>query len=173
MQGFNVFSFSSSSSSPQGFVIRAEGLCGFQIRSYITRGLTNCLPPSRLTSLNIGCTRHSQASLTLLSFARYFGITQTSLTLSFSVTTRESRSKLGLSSRCSIGWLLLSLLRRLQIPVNPNHYSVICFGVETKHVAPCAMRKSLSLKPHNTLMHGIPLLRAVSISTSLSPIYTQ
>ena len=25
--------------SPQGFVIRAEGLCGFQIRSYITRGL--------------------------------------------------------------------------------------------------------------------------------------
>ena len=24
---------------PQGFVIRAEGLCGFQIRSYITRGL--------------------------------------------------------------------------------------------------------------------------------------
>ena len=55
--------------SPQGFVIRAEGLCGFQIRSYITRGLTNCLPPSRL------------------------GITQTSL-------------------------VLLSLLRRLQIPVN-------------------------------------------------------
>ena len=59
-------------SSPQGFVIRAEGLCGFQIRSYITRGLTNCLPPSRL------------------------GITQTSL-------------------------VLLSLLRRLQIPVNPGY----------------------------------------------------
>ena len=75
-----------------------------QIRSYITRGLTNCLPPSRLTSLNIGCTRHSQASLTLLSFARYFGITQTSLTLSSSVTTRDSPSKLGFSSRCSIGW---------------------------------------------------------------------
>ena len=37
------------------------------------------LPLSRLTSLNIGCTRHSQASLTLLSFARYFGIIQTSL----------------------------------------------------------------------------------------------
>ena len=108
-------------SSPQGFVIRAEGLCGFQIRSYITRGLTNCLPPSRLTSLNIGCTRHSQASLTLLSFARYFGITQTSLTLSSSVTTRDSPSKLGLSSRCSIGWLLLSLLRRLQIPVNTKN----------------------------------------------------
>ena len=35
-------------SSPQGFVIRAEGLCGFQIRSYITWGLTNCLPLSRL-----------------------------------------------------------------------------------------------------------------------------
>ena len=35
-------------SSPQGFVIRAEGLCGFQIRSYITRGLTTCLPLSRL-----------------------------------------------------------------------------------------------------------------------------
>ena len=68
-------------SSPQGFVIRAEGLCGFQIRSYITPGLTNCLPPSRLTSLNIGCTRHSQASLTLLSFARYFGIIQTILLL--------------------------------------------------------------------------------------------
>ena len=37
------------------------------------------LPLSRLTSLNIGCTRHRQASLTLLSFARYFGIIQTSL----------------------------------------------------------------------------------------------
>ena len=37
------------------------------------------LPLSRLTSLNIVCTRHSQASLTLLSFARYFGIIQTSL----------------------------------------------------------------------------------------------
>ena len=37
------------------------------------------LPLSRLTSLNIGCTRHSQASLTLLSFARCFGIIQTSL----------------------------------------------------------------------------------------------
>ena len=37
------------------------------------------IPLSRLTSLNIGCTRHSQASLTLLSFARYFGIIQTSL----------------------------------------------------------------------------------------------
>ena len=37
------------------------------------------LPLSRLTSLNIACTRHSQASLTLLSFARYSGIIQTSL----------------------------------------------------------------------------------------------
>ena len=40
-----------------------------------------CLPLSRLTSLNIGCTRHSQASLSLLSFARYFGIAKASLTL--------------------------------------------------------------------------------------------
>ena len=34
------------------------------------------------------------------------------------------------------------------------------------------MRNWRSRKPHNTLMHGIPQLRAVSISTSLSPIYT-
>ena len=70
-----ICSYFTMTASSHGFVIRAEGLCGFQIRSYITWGLTNCLPPSRLTSLNIGCTRHSQASLTLLSFARYFGIT--------------------------------------------------------------------------------------------------
>ena len=86
----------SRGSKRSSVVIRAEALCGFEIRSYITWGLTNCLPPSRLTSLNIGCTRHSQASLTLLSFARYFGITQTSL-------------------------VLLSLLRRLQIPVNQKN----------------------------------------------------
>ena len=53
----------------EGFEELRKACGGLQIRSYITRGLTNCLPPSRL------------------------GITQTSL-------------------------VLLSLLRRLQIPVN-------------------------------------------------------
>ena len=43
-----ICSYFTMTASSHGFVIRAEGLCGFQIRSYITRGLTNCLPPSRL-----------------------------------------------------------------------------------------------------------------------------
>ena len=37
-------------SRPQGFVIRAEGLCGFQIRSYITRGLQ--IPVNRKSLLD-------------------------------------------------------------------------------------------------------------------------
>ena len=52
-----------------------DGNLTFQFKETVDYRLTLF----RLTSLNIGCTRHSQASLTLLSFARYFGIIQTSL----------------------------------------------------------------------------------------------
>ena len=114
---FDIFIFNNVKSGLKVILYQPNKVV-FKVKVFVRMDLTNCLPPSRLTSLNIGCTRHSQASLTLLSFARYFGITQTSLTLSSSVTTRDSPSKLGLSSRCSIGWVLLSLLRRLQIPVN-------------------------------------------------------
>ena len=48
----------------------------------------------------------------------------------------------------------------------------ISSGFSTRVVAPCCNRKSLLRNPHNTLIQGIPELRAVSISTSLSPIYT-
>ena len=48
-------------------------------------------------------------------------------------------------------------------------YTNISPGSSTNIVAPFAVRKSLSLKPHSTLMHGRPLLRAVATSTSLSP----
>ena len=50
-------------------------------------------------------------------------------------------------------------------------FSISC-GVATNVVAPCSMRKSLSRNPHSTLIQGIPALRAVSMSTSLSPMYT-
>ena len=48
-----------------------------------------CLPLSRLTSLNIGCTRHSPSKLDSALVCTIF---------------RDSPSKLGLSSRCSIGF---------------------------------------------------------------------
>ena len=49
---------------------------------------------------------------------------------------------------------------------------VISSGLSTNVVPPFRNKKSLSRNPHNTLMHGIPQLRAVAMSTSLSPTYT-
>ena len=43
-------------------------------------------------------------------------------------------------------------------------------GEEMNVVAPWARRKSLSRNPHRTLIHSMPQLRAVAMSTSLSPM---
>ena len=45
-------------------------------------------------------------------------------------------------------------------------------GCMAKHVAPQRSRNSRSRNPQSTLMQGSPALRAVRISTSLSPTYT-
>ena len=41
-----ICSYFTMTASSHGFVIRAEGMCGFQIRCYITRGLTNPHEPN-------------------------------------------------------------------------------------------------------------------------------
>ena len=51
---------------------------------------------------------------------------------------------------------------------NPSGYNS-SDGAEMKVSAPCCIRKSRSRNPQSTLIHGRPLLRAVMISTSLSP----
>ena len=81
----------------------------------------------------------------------------------------ESRPKLLFpNNNLSQGKSCGNLRQTLQLKVY-KHYNSSC-GVRMKVVAPWANRKSLSRKPQRTLMQGRPLLRAVSMSTSLSPI---
>ena len=69
------------------------------------------LPLSQLTSLNIGCTRHSQASLTLLSFARYFGIIQTSLASALAAPSVHSCVSISIHSRRNPNALLVWMIQ--------------------------------------------------------------
>ena len=64
-----------------------------------------------LTSLNIGCTRHSQASLTLLSFARYFGIIQTSLASALAAPSVHSCVSISIHSRRNPNALLVWMIQ--------------------------------------------------------------
>ena len=83
------------------------------------------LPLSRLTSLNIGCTRHSQASLTLLSFARYFGIIQTSLASALAAPSVRNYADISIRSghnpNVLLVWMILYSVRSL-LPKSENSF---------------------------------------------------